>query len=87
LSFYVYIYYCIYGCFGAGEDLLHVVALTASKAANNPQFFPYPLKEGWRAMGMAKSQIATAHLIHNSVNQRLQYQHSYNKKQHLLILK
>jgi len=37
----------------AEEDSLQVVAPTATKAANDPQFFPYPPKEGWWAVVMA----------------------------------
>jgi len=36
------------------QDRLQVVASTAIKAANDLRFFPYPLKEGWLAMAMAK---------------------------------
>jgi len=39
----------------AGEDRLQVVILTATTAANDPQLFPYPLKEGWWVVWMAKS--------------------------------
>jgi len=32
---------------GAEEDLLHEVAPTTTKAANDFQKLPYPPKEGW----------------------------------------
>jgi len=38
----------------AGEDRL-VVAPTDTKAANEPQIFPYPPKEKWWAVGITES--------------------------------
>jgi len=39
----------------------HEVVPTAIKVVNDPQLFPYPLKEGWWAMMMV-------HLVHDNVN-------------------
>jgi len=41
------------------------MASKATKAANDPQLLPYPLKEGWWAMAMIKSQLPTVHRVHN----------------------
>jgi len=52
----------------AGEDRLHEMAPTATKAANDPQLFSYPPKEEWWAVAMLKSQILTVHLVHDRSN-------------------
>jgi len=38
----------------AKEDRHHEVEPTAAKAANDPRLLPYPPKEGWWAVAMAK---------------------------------
>jgi len=42
---------------GAEVDHLQVVAPTATKAANYPQIFPYPPKEGWWAVAIVKKAM------------------------------
>jgi len=58
---------------GAGEDHIHVVTLTTIKTANDPQLLPYPPKEEWWAMSMAKSQISVVHPVHIVMSQGLQH--------------
>jgi len=55
-------------CCGAGEDRLHVMSPTTTKAASDPQLLPYLLKEGWWAMVMAKSQLPIVHLVHTFIH-------------------
>jgi len=50
------------------------VALTATKAANDPQLLSHPPKEGWWTMAMVKSQILMVHWIHHNMSQGQQQQ-------------
>jgi len=53
-SVYLFYLFILLHSFGAEEDCLEVVAPVATKAANDPRLFPYPPKEEWWAMVMAK---------------------------------